>query len=248
MILFSCFSQINSSEQAEAILEKSLTNLGGEKYLQIKTIFSQGNFTIFRDGTPFLIQTFIDIVVLPNKERTDFKSSGEKIVQVNVGNSGWIGDTATQSLRDQSPEQVKNFIKSIRTSIHNLLSRNWKTEGAKISYIGKREASVGKRNDVVKLSYPDGFEVEFEFSSEGLPVKVLYKTKSSEGEEVVEEDRYAQFIEVQGVLTPFIIDHYKNGIQVSRINFTEVVYNKPVPEQIFQKPKSIKELKRTPRL
>lgn len=242
------FAQVDAVKKAEAILEKSLKTIGGQKYLQIQTIYSQGNFSIFRGGNPFTTQTFVDVIVFPDKERTDFKSGGEKIVQVNVGESGWIADTSTQTLKDQTPEQVARFKKSIRTSIHNLLRKDWQKEEAILTYVGRREAGIGKRNEVVRLSYPDGFQVEFEFSDEGLPVKVLYKSKNPEGEEVQEEDRYAQFIEIQGILTPFVIDHYKNGVQTSRINFTEVVYNKNIPDTIFRKPNSLKELKKMLRL
>jgi len=240
------FAQANSAEKAETILKKAVEKLGGERYLQIKTIVSRGNFSIFRGGFPVSVQTFIDVIILPDKERTDFKSGGQKIVQVNVGKSGWIADTAEEVIKDQSQEQIDNFRRAIRTSIDNLLRGNWRNgiDKAVLSYLGKREGGIGRRNEVIKLSYSDGFEVEFEFSDEGLPVKAIYKGKNSEGEETKEEDRYAQFVEVQGILTPFVIDHFQNAIQTSRINYVEVIYNKNIPESIFQKPTNIKSLKK----
>lgn len=241
---FCVASAQNSNEKAEAILQKALNKIGGERYLQIKTIISEGNFTTLRDGAVLQFQTFLDVIVLPDKERTDFKSSGEKIVQVNIGSTGWVADTLAEKLQDQTPQQIESFKKSLRTSIHNLLHGYWRKEGASLSYVGRRQASVGKRNDVIKLSYPDGFDVEYEISDEGLPVKVIYKSKNSEGEEIKEEDRYAQFVEVQGILTPFIVDHYENDTQIYRVNYKSIVYNKSVPDSIFQKPNSIKDLKK----
>lgn len=245
-MLFSChaFAQDASTEKAEAILRKAIEKLGGERYLQVKTIVSRGNFSIFRDGLPAAVQTFVDVIVFPDKERTDFKFGGQKIVQVNTGESGWIGDTLEEVIKDQSQEQINNFKRAVRTSIDNLLRGGWRVEGATLSYVGKREAGVGRRNDVVKLSYQDGFEVEFEFSADGLPAKTIYKGKNSEGEETKEEDRYAQFVEVQGILTPLVVDHFRNGMQATRINYVEVIYNKQIPESIFQKPANIKELKK----
>jgi hypothetical protein len=244
-LLFCChvFAQDSSAEKAEAILKKAIEKLGGERYLQVKTIVSKGNFSIFRSGLPVSVQTFIDVIVLPDKERTDFKFGGQKIVQVNVGKSGWIGDTAEEVIKDQSQEQISNFKRTIRTSIDNLLRGGWREEKATLGYVGKKEAGVGRRNDVIKLSYPDGFEVEFEFSADGLPAKAIYKSKNSKGEETKEEDRYAQFVEVQGILTPFVVDRFQNEVQISRINYVEVIYNKQIPESIFQKPTNIKDLK-----
>jgi hypothetical protein len=120
----------------------------------------------------------------------------------------------------------------------------WKLEKATLSHIGKRPGDIGKRNDVIKLSYPDGFEIEFEISDQNLPVKVIYKTKNKEGKEIIEYDRYAQFVEIQGILTPMIIDHYQNDVPTWRVNYINVTYNKTIPETIFQKPRNLKEIKK----
>lgn len=75
-------------------------------------------------------------------------------------------------------------------------------------------------------------------------MKVIYKSKNSEGQEIKKEDRYAQFVEIQGVMTPLVIDHYENDVQVYRVNYKSIVYNKPVPDFVFQKPNNIKDLKK----
>jgi hypothetical protein len=73
-----------------------------------------------------------------------------------------------------------------------------------LTYGGRRQAGLGKRNDVVKLTFEDGFAVEFEFSDDGLPMKALFTRLNADKEEIKEEDRYAQFVDVQGIKTPFI--------------------------------------------
>ena len=113
-----------------------------------------------------------------------------------------------------------------------------------MSYVGKRPATLGKRSDVVKLTFDDEFAVEFEFSDESLPIKALYKRFNTDKEEVKEEDRYAQFVDFQGVKTPLIVDHFSNGGQTIRINYESVEFNKTIPEKIFVKPDSVKELKK----
>jgi hypothetical protein len=95
------------------------------------------------------------------------------------------------------------------------------------------------------LIYKDGLEVEFEFAAEdGLPQKGSYKRLNADNEEVKEEDRYAQFIEVDGIKTPFIIDRFTGGTQTSRINYQTVEFNKPVSDSIFAKPASAKDMKK----
>ena len=86
-------------------------------------------------------------------------------------------------MRDQTEIQVANFKRGIRTSLDNLLRGGWRGD-ADLTYVGRRPASLGKRNDVVKLKYEDGLAVEFEFADDGTPQKAIYKTTNADGEEV----------------------------------------------------------------
>ncbi len=109
----------------------------------------------------------------------------------------------------------------------------------------QREATLGKRNDVVKLTYKDGLVVEFEFAADdGVPQKAVYKRLNADNEEIKEEDRYAQFLDFNGIKSPFIIDRFTNGVQSSRINYESIEFNKSVPDSIFAKPANPKELKK----
>lgn len=233
----------NTDEKAEAVLKKAVQTLGGDNYLKVKTQIGRGKFSLMRDGKIGSFQSFIDVIVYPDKERTEFKALGRKNVQTNVGDTGWIFDGDAEVINVQTETQIKDFKRGINASLDNLLRGFWRGK-AVLSYAGRREASLGKRNEVVKLTYEDGLTVEFEFSAEGLPVKAIYKRTNPEGVESKEEDRYAQFVEVQGIKAPFIIDHFSGGVQTSRINYETIEYNKPVPDSIFTKPNAAKELKK----
>jgi hypothetical protein len=231
-------------EKAEAILKKAVSVMGGDNYLKVKTQIGRGKFSLVREGMTGSFQSFVDVIVFPDKERTEFKAFGKKTVQTNTGDSGWIFDGEAEVINIQSEKQVNDFKRGINASLDNLLREQWRGK-AVLSYVGRREASLGKRNDVVKLTYDDdGFAVEFEFSAEGLPMKAVYKRTNPDGEEQKQEDRYAQFVDVQGIKTPFIIDHFSGGVHVSRINYETVDYNKSIPDSIFAKPNSPKELKK----
>jgi hypothetical protein len=232
-----------TDEKAEAVLRKAVERLGGEKYLQVKSQIGRGRFSVMRENVVVSFQSFVDVIVFPDKERTEFKGLGAKNVQTNVGKSGWIFDGEAQTVKDQDEAQIENFRRGIRVSLDNLLRGYWRGD-AVLSYVGRRQASIGKRNDVVKLTYSDDFWVEFEFTDEGLPAKAIYKMMNADGEEIKEEDRYAQFVDVQGVKTPFIIDRFTNNVHGSRINFESVEFNKSIPDSIFAKPGNAKEVKK----
>jgi outer membrane lipoprotein-sorting protein len=234
-----------STEKAEAVLKRAIAKVGGDKYLQVKTTIGKGLFTTFREGESGTPSSFVDYLVFPNKERTEFKSASGKFIQTNVGETGWVYDGTTRSINDQTPEQIANFKKAMRTSLDYLLRGYWRSEkDVKLEYVGKREAGLGKRNEVIKIAYEDGLAIEFEFAAtDALPMKSVYKEKNPEGEETKQEDRYAQFVEVQGVLVPYIIDHFQNGKQSSRINYQSVEINAVVPDTLFTKPIDVKKLK-----
>ena len=231
-------------EKAEAIVKRAVDLLGGAAYLGVRSAVSQGYFTQFREGQQGLPVTFRDYMVYPDRERTEFKGAGVRTVQVNTGATGWLFEAKAKKLSDVTPEQAEDFRTAMRTSVDNLLRGWWRAEGAALSYVGRREAGLARRNEVVRLSYPDGFEAEFEFDArEGLPSKVVYKRQSAEGETVEEEDRYAQFISVGAARTPLVVDHYRAGVQSSRVNYDSVEFNQPIPDSLFAKPADIKAIK-----
>jgi hypothetical protein len=235
-------SDSKTDEKAEAIIKKAVEKLGGEKYLQVKSQIGRGTFSVLRENVVISFQSFVDVIVFPDKERTEFKGAG-KTVQTNVGKTGWIFDGDAQIIKEQNADQIENFRRGINVSLDNLLRGYWRGNGV-LSYVGRRQATLGKRNDVVKLTYADGFNVEFEFADDGTPVKSIHKRIGADNEEIKEEDRYAQFIDVSGIKAPFVIDRYTNGAHASRINFEAVEFNKPVSDGIFNKPRSVKEVKK----
>jgi len=72
----------------------------------------------------------------------------------------------------------------------------------------------------------------------------LYKRNNPDGEEIKEEDRYAQFVEFNGIRSPFIVDRFTNGKHASRINYESIEFNHSFSDSIFAKPSSAKEAKK----
>lgn len=237
-------AQTSEPPSPDAILLRAVEYLGGERYLKVTSQVSRGKFSVIRDGAVISFSSFHDVIVFPDRERTDFRSSGIRSTQVNIGGGGWVFDGETEAIRDQTEIQLANFKRGVRTSLDNLLRGYWKGE-AELSYVGRRPASLGRRNDVVKLKYNDGFEVEFEFSADdGTPQKAIYKRKNADGEDITEEDRFAQFVEVSGIRAAFIVDRFTDGKHASRINYESIEFNKRIPDSIFSKPANLKEAKR----
>jgi hypothetical protein len=250
------FSQTNAQtekppteDKAEKIVQKALQAMGGDRYLNVKTVIGRGFFTDYHDGVSGIPLRFVDYIVYPDKERTEFSGGGQRLIQTNTRDTGWIYDGAALTLKDQTTEQLEDFRMSTRTGLEALLRGGWRTAGAKLTYVGRREAGVGRRNETVRLTYPDGFWIEYEFAADdGLPAKVLYQRKikkpdSDEMEEVPEEDRVHKPITIDGIVAPYVIDHFRSGLQTSRINYESVEFNKKIADSLFAKPASFKAVK-----
>ena len=235
--------------KAEAIVNRGIEVLGGSAYVNVHTVVGRGFFTSFQDGISQIPAKFLDYIAYPDKERTEFTGNGIRVIQTNAGETGWLFDGATKSINDMKSAQVEDFKRSMRTSVENLTRGWWKKENATLSYIGRREAGLARRNETVRLTYPDGFWIEYEFAAkEGLPAKIIYKTTrkkadSDEDEERTEEDRLAKPIAISGITAPWVIDHFINGVQTSRISYEGIEYNRPLPDTLFAKPTNIKALK-----
>ena len=238
-----------NTAKAEAVLSRAVEVLGGSDYLNVKTVVGRGLFTIFNDGVSQIPAKFVDYISYPDRERTEFTSEGIRVIQTNSGEIGWLYDGATKSLNDMKGTQIEDFKRSMRTSVENLLRGWWKKENATLSYVGRREAGIGRRNETVRLTYPDGFWIEYEFAAkDGLPAKVVYKTTkkkadTDETEEITEEDRLAKPITIAGITAPWVIDHFINGVQTSRVGYESIEYNSPFADSLFAKPANIKSLK-----
>jgi len=230
--------------KAEQVVQRAVEALGGQAYLNVRSVVSRGLYTAFQDGAATLPRTFTDYLVFPDRERTEFRGQGIRTVQTNVGDKGWVYDGATKTLSDMTKEQAKDFQIAMRSSIDNLLRGWWRKEGASLAYAGRREAGVGRRNETVRLTYPDGFAVEFEIGAKDwFPAKVHYKRQNEAGEDVAQEDRLAQYLSIDGVTVPFVIDNYRADQQTGRINFQKVEFNTPVTDSLFTKPADVKALK-----
>ena len=225
------------------VIAGAVEALGGEAYLKAKTFSSKGQLSITQGARITSFQSFVDIIVYPDKERTDFKERGARTVQVNTGETGWLWDETFETLGPQSPVQVANFKRSMRVHYDYLLRGRWKGK-AEIKYVGRRQAGVGRRNDVLRLDFEDGFRVEYEISDKGIPEKSLYEYKTKDNVELKEELRFARFLDIDGIRFPHVVDNYRNGKRVYRINYEEVYFNRRVNPKIFVMPKEGKKIKK----
>src|SRR5438105_2285652 len=81
-----------TENKAEKIVQKGLQAMGGDRYLSVKTVIGRGFFTDFKDGVSGIPLRFVDYIVFPNRERTEFSGGGQRLIQTNDRDKGWVYD------------------------------------------------------------------------------------------------------------------------------------------------------------
>src|SRR5215203_472501 len=104
-------------EKSQQIIDHAIEVLGGQKYLGVQTVIGKGFYTTFKDGVSQIPARFLDYISYPDSERTEFSGAGIRTIQTNIGNTGWTFDGAVKKIADQSPAQVEDFKRALKTSL-----------------------------------------------------------------------------------------------------------------------------------
>jgi outer membrane lipoprotein-sorting protein len=236
-------------ETSQQTIDRAIETMGGQKYIGVQTAIGKGFYSTFKDGISQIPARFLDYIAYPDRERTEFTGAGIRTIQTNTGDTGWMFDGSVKKISDQTPQQVEDFKQAIRTSLEYLLRGYWKKDEGKITYVGRREAGVGKRNETIRLVFPDDWWIEYEFGArDGVPAKIIYKRERKDPDSgdmvwMTEEDQLFKWITIDGVTAPWVVDHFVNGKQTSRINYESVQYNQRFADNLFTKPADLKSIK-----
>lgn len=230
-------------EKGKKLLQQMVEARGGATFLGYKTIESTGQWTPFEQGVSTIPIRFEDTIIYPDKERTEFGKGKKKDrkINVNVGQTGWVYDGEAETLKDQNEKQIKDFHESRESDIDMVLRAAVQNKDAVVRFYGREETQPGERADVVMIKLKTTFFVMLDPYTK-LPRTMTYE-KAEENGTARYEYRFNQYVAYDGVKFPNIVDLYKNGIQISRVNYQTIKLNGQVPEQIFAKPPNVKAIK-----
>ncbi|HXG66098.1 MAG TPA: hypothetical protein VNO70_13435 [Blastocatellia bacterium] len=233
----------NDPAKAEALIREAIKARGGDAYMNIRSLVGRGQYTPFEKGVSGLPSEFVDYIAYPDRERTEFGKGKTKFIQTNVGNTGWIYDAPQKMIRDQTEEQVKNFQQGMRYDLDMLLRRAWQEPGAKLVYLGRREAWRNVFSEAARIEFADGAFAVLHFDrNTKLPMMIEYKSVREAGT-TDDQVRYFRWVDYNGIKFPTLQDFYSNGQQRARVSYDSVEFNVATPDKLFAKPADIKEVK-----
>jgi hypothetical protein len=229
--------------KAAALIREAIAARGGEAYLSMRSVVSRGQYTPYEKGVSGDPMSFVDYVLYPGRERTEFGKGSTKFIQANSNGGGWVYDANQKMIRDQKEDQIRQFEQGQRYDLDNLFRTLSQKSGFKLVYLGRREAWRNTFTEAVRVDFSDGSPAILHFDPRSkLPMMIEYKTLGEEGP-INNEVRYFRWIDFSGIQFPTIQDTYRNGKQSNRVSYDTFVVNSSISEKLFDKPSNIKEVK-----
>ncbi|HKQ74801.1 MAG TPA: hypothetical protein VJ810_14000 [Blastocatellia bacterium] len=232
-------------ERGGELIKQAVQARGGERYLSFTSIMSTGMYTPFDKGLSQIPIQFIDWIVYPDKERTEFGKGKKKNrrIQVNVGKTGWVYDGDAETLKDQTDKQIEDHLEGLEFDIDRLLRSAVKNTGVEVGYAGREETRPGERADSIAIRLKSGQTAYLLLDRQThLPISLTYE-KTGDGGLTKHEIRYFQYVDYDSVKFPNVVDYFRDNVQTARVNIQLIKLNTPAGEELFAKPASVKAIK-----
>ncbi len=222
----------HSDPKSQELLNQVIQALGGQAFLNLKTMSSRGRFFSIYEGETMGFAPYESDVVPPDKRRFSYGKS-QPVILLNDGDRGWEQDR--YGLIRQKPQNVERWHTAVRYSLEGLLRRVVREPGTLILDGGVDFVDLLPAR-VLEISDSRQVDVKVYLSrSTYLPIRIAYRIQNPETRDWDEfADAYSEYRSFQGIQTPMHIARYENGQRALEYFLTAVEYNKEFPEGYFQ--------------
>jgi len=239
ILVFLPSAQGQDEEKVQQLFEDAIEAMGGDAYLNVKDMVSEGQWFAFdREGASSIPIKYFDYTKLPDKSRFEEgnKKKDRDITIFNLEtNEGWIKEGRKET-REATPDEMESFGRVVKHVLDIILRHRWKDPENKLFYLGP-----GEGRDVilemVKIVDPENDEVIVYFDRiTKLPEKIEYYDVSDRGVRLRVVEEFSQWHVIEGVNTPLRMDRYVNGRRSSQHFVLEITYNNNIPDSTFFRP------------
>jgi hypothetical protein len=234
--------------QSRQLLDRTIQALGGQAFLNAKSLTSKGRAFFFRDGNTAGMQPFVSQVVYPDKRRFTF-GKNKKILSMDTGNVSYEGETKSVTLINngkkgweldqygliaQPEQQLQGWILSNRYSLESLLRQRINDAGVLIQF-GKVDFVDNVRTQSIEIIESGGISIRLDVSpTTFLPTRIYYRVWNARDKARDEySDAYSEYKVIDGIQLPMHVTRYLNGDRIGETfrNFAKL--NEDYPEKLF---------------
>jgi hypothetical protein len=222
-----------SVQKAKQILDGMIKALGGEAYLNIRDMSTEGRAYSFWQGKPSGLGTvFWRFWQWPDKDRIELTKQRD-VVELNIGDKGY--EITYKGTATQDPKQLDNYLRRRNHSLENVI-RTWlPAQGSMILYSG---TAIVERNLTDEITILNGDNDSATIAVDPyshLPVRLTFTYRDpADRLKDDEAEIFSNYRLVQGINTPFSAVRTQNGEMRSQRFITNVTYNTGLAPTLFE--------------
>jgi len=217
--------------QARQMLDRAIQALGGQAFLNAKSLTTKGRAFFFQDGATAGMEPYESWVQYPDKRRFSYGKT-KPVILINNGDKGWELDR--YGLISQPEQQLQGWILSNRYSVENLFRLRINQPGVLIQ-LGGVDFVDNAATQGIEIIEPGGASVRLDLHRQTiLPSRISYRVRNVK-EDAWDDysDAYADYKMVDGIQVPMHITRYLNGDRIGETFRNSAKLNEEYPPNYF---------------
>ena len=213
------------------MLDRAIQAMGGQAFLNAKSLTTKGRAFFFQDGATAGMEPFENFMLYPDKRRFSYGKT-KPVLLINNGDKGWELDR--YGLISQPDQQLQAWITGNRYSLENLLRLRINEPGVLIQ-MGKVDFVDNAATQGIEIIASGGTSVRLDLHRQTLvPTRITYRIRNVK-EEAWDDysDAYADYKTIDGIQTPMHITRYLLGDRIGETFRNSAKYNEEYPPNYF---------------
>jgi len=222
-----------SVQKSYQILNDMIRALGGDAYLNMRTMTSEGRTYGFSHGRPNTMSIlFWRFWEWPDKERVEITKQRD-IIELFVGDQGY--EITYKGTVTQDAKEMEDYSRRRDHSLEWVIRKWLPAQGTMILYDGTAMVEQNLADQVSVLnSQNDSVTISVDPRSH-LPVKISYSWRDPVDRQMDDESVvFSNYKLVQGIQTPYSTVRNRNGEMTNQRFITSVSYNTDLAPDLFQ--------------
>lgn len=222
-----------SVQKAFQILTDMIKALGGDAYLNVRDMKSEGRAYGFHHGQPSGQGIdFWRFWEWPDKERVELTPQRD-VIELFIGDKGY--ETTYKGTTAQEPKDLQDYLRRRDHSLEWVVRKWLGASDTMILYAGTAIVEQNLTDQVTILnSTNDSVTLSVDPRSH-LPVRKTYSYRDPLDRQLDDEaEVFSNYRLIQGIQTPFSVVRHRNGEMTSQRFITSVTYNNGFPATMFE--------------
>jgi hypothetical protein len=222
-----------SVQKARQVLDDMIRALGGEAYLNLRTMSLEGRTYSFWQGKPSgMGLVFWRFWQWPDKDRIELTKERD-VIELYVGDKGF--EITYKGTATQDPKQIEDYLRRRDHSLEVVVRQWLSAPGTMILYSGTAIVEQNMADEVTVLNAQNDSVTLAVDPRSHLPIRKIF-TYRDPIDRMKDDDTeiFSNYRMVQGINTPYSTVRLQNGEMRNQRFVTNVAYNTELAPTLFE--------------